>query len=262
MSAHEIPLYWIDSFADRVFAGNPAAVCPLQAWPDDDRMLAIAAENGLSETAFIVGGDGDYQLRWFTPRVEVDLCGHGTLAAAFVVTRYLEPGRDRMVFHSRSGALPVEREGERLVLDFPTYASAPVDRDPGVAAALGGAPRELYRGRDYLAVFETAAQVEALAPDMRALEALDAEVIVTAPGAGEIDFVSRFFAPRAGIPEDPVTGSAHSALAPLWAGKLGRTSLRARQVSERGGDLWLTCVGDRVRIAGHAVCYLRGSISL
>jgi PhzF family phenazine biosynthesis protein len=258
-----LPLYWIDAFTDRLFAGNPAGVVPLEAWPDDALMRRIAFENGLAETAFLVKtGPDRFHLRWFTPAVEVDLCGHATLAAAFVVFTQLGAAGDVLTFDSRSGPLHVTRLANgRLELDFPARPAPAVTPDPALGRALGAAPEHVAQARDTLCVFPRAEDVLALRPDFAALARLDTfAVIATAPG-GDCDFVSRFFAPRAGINEDPVTGSAHCTLTPYWAARLGRQRLHARQVSPRGGELWCELAGDRVRIAGHAVLYLRGEIS-
>jgi PhzF family phenazine biosynthesis protein len=258
------PIYQIDAFSGRVFGGNPAAVCPLDAWPPDATMQAIAAENNLSETAFFVPRGQDFDLRWFTPSVEVDLCGHATLATAALILHRLDPGRERVRFHTRSGVLEVGREGELLVMDFPAWPATPVGADERgrVAKALGAAPTELYSAtRDYLAVFDDEAAVRALAPDFARLAALPlAGMIATAPGE-EVDFVSRFFAPAHGIDEDPVTGSAHCALIPYWSKRLGKAELEARQVSKRGGDLVCVDAGERVIIKGRAAFYLEGKIS-
>jgi PhzF family phenazine biosynthesis protein len=255
-----IPLYQLDAFADRPFAGNPAAVCPLDAWPPDDRMQAIAAENNLSETAFFVRRpDGDYDLRWFTPAIEVDLCGHATLASAHVVLNRLTPDARSVTFHTRSGPLTVARDGDRLVMDFPAQPPAP-GAVPGLAEALGAAPAEVQVGRYAVAVFDDAAAVAALEPDFRAIARLDPPfVVATAPG-DDCDFVSRFFAPSAGVDEDPVTGSAHCILIPFWAERLGKAALFARQISRRGGALWCRHDGDRVTMAGHCAPYLEGRI--
>jgi PhzF family phenazine biosynthesis protein len=258
----KLPLYQVDAFASRPFAGNPAAVCPLEAWIDDRLMQQIAAENALSETAFLVGGDGRYAIRWFTPAVEVDLCGHATLAAAYVVFRFLEPGRASVTFDSKSGALGVTGDGERLRLDFPARPPRRVPEPAGLAAALGAVPLETWAARDTMAVFQEEDAVRALKPDMTALAALPGfAVIVTAAGR-DCDFVSRFFAPAKGVPEDPVTGSAHCTLVPFWAERLGRTTLFARQVSARGGELHCDLSGDRVGMAGRAALYLTGQIHL
>lgn len=255
-----LPIYQIDAFTDRVFAGNPAAIVPLASWLPDAAMQKIAAENNLSETAFFVPKGGDYELRWFTPSVEVDLCGHATLASAHLIFTTLAPGRDRVAFQTRSGVLNVTRTGDLLALDFP---ARPPERCPvpaGLADALGAPPVEVLGARDYLAVFAREADVRALAPDMGKVAALDRfAVIATAPG-DSCDFVSRFFAPAKGVPEDPVTGSAHCTLIPYWAKRLGRAKLRARQISARGGELVCEDRGDRVTIAGRAALYLEGSI--
>jgi PhzF family phenazine biosynthesis protein len=259
-----LPLYQVDAFTDRLFAGNPAAVCPLEAWLPDATMQAIAAENNLAETAFFLREGEDYALRWFTPAVEVDLCGHATLASAFVIMTRLEPGRERVAFRTlRAGTLGVSREGEGYAMDFPARPALPVaERDARLAAALGKPPVEaLAAARDYLVVYAQAADVASLAPDLAALAALDrTAVIVTAPGQDGVDFVSRFFAPALGVPEDPVTGSAHCTLAPYWAERLGKERLEARQLSRRGGTLACTVAGDRVAISGRAVLYLEGTI--
>jgi PhzF family phenazine biosynthesis protein len=259
----KLRLFQVDAFASRVFAGNPAAVVPLERWLDDATLQAIATENNLSETAFIVGGGGDYRIRWMTPAAEIDLCGHATLASAFVVFRFLEPGRSEVNFRSRSGQLRVEAEGERLALDFPARPPRPLSGIEGAAKdALGRSPESVLEARDLMAVFESEADVRSLVPDMARLAAFGRTgVIATAPGS-DCDFVSRFFAPSVGVPEDPVTGSAHCTLVPYWAKRLGRSSLFARQVSARGGELWCEDRGARVRIAGRAVLYLEGTIEL
>ncbi|MFQ5468116.1 MAG: PhzF family phenazine biosynthesis protein [Kiloniellaceae bacterium] len=256
----DIPIYQVDAFASEVFTGNPAAVCPLDAWLSDGLMQAIALENNLSETAFIVKQGADFDLRWFTPASEVDLCGHATLGSAYVIANYLEPGRDEVRFHSRSGLLTVTRAGDWYTLDFPSLPSAPAPVDEAVIGALGAAPAEVKVGQDLMAVFETEAQVRALAPDMGRVAALEVRgVIATAPGEA-CDFVSRFFAPRGGIPEDPVTGSAHCQLAPYWAARLDKTNLDARQISRRGGALKVEDRGARVLISGRVAPYMEGVI--
>lgn len=257
-----IPMYQIDAFADRVFAGNPAAVCPLEEWLDDATMQAIAAENNLAETAFFAREGDEYRIRWFTPVLEVDLCGHATLASAFVLFTELEPDRTSVTFASRSGGLTVTRDGARLTLDFPAIATEPCAAPPLLAEGLGAEPLEVRRGMDYMVVLANEAAVRAVQPRLELLARLDARgVIVTARGESA-DFVSRFFGPAAGIPEDPVTGSAHCALVPYWAAQLGKTELHARQISARGGELWCTEAGTRVLIAGHAVKFLQGAIEL
>src|SRR5205814_4147751 len=246
------------------FTGNPAAVCPLEEWLPDDVMQAIAAENNLSETAFFVPEGGGYRLRWFTPTTEVDLCGHATLASAFVVFRWLSPQRNEVTFQTQqAGPLTVARDGDLLALDFPARPPSPCPTPDGLAAALGSPPAALLAARDYLAVYERADEIRALTPDFAAIARLDRfAVIATAPGANKIDFVSRFFAPARGVDEDPVTGSAHCTLIPYWADRLGTTRLEARQLSRRGGALSCALRGDRVTIAGRAVPYLEGRIDI
>ncbi|HEY2953981.1 MAG TPA: PhzF family phenazine biosynthesis protein [Candidatus Eisenbacteria bacterium] len=257
-----IPLYQVHAFAARVFAGNPAGVCPLPRWLDDATMQSIAAENALAETAFFVREDGGYDIRWFTPVQEIDLCGHATLASGFVVFHHLDPAARAATFRSKSGPLTVTRDGERLTLDFPARPPAACERPAALDRALGHAPREVLRARDYLAVYGSEDEVRSLDPRMDEIAALDAlGVIATAPGKAS-DFVSRFFAPRAGVPEDPVTGSAHCTLVPYWSARLGRKKLHAFQVSRRGGELWCEDRGARVLIAGRAVPYLEGTIEV
>jgi PhzF family phenazine biosynthesis protein len=256
-----LPIFRVDAFVlDRPFSGNPAAVVPLEGWLDDDTLRGLAAENNLSETAYFIPGDGVLPLRWFTPATEVDLCGHATLASAHVLFRHLGARGDRVVFSSRAGDLAVSRDGERLALDFPARPAAPVAPPGGLAAALGARPVETLSAVDLLVVLETEEEVRAAAPDLAALGRLPHRaVIVTAPGR-EVDFVSRFFAPKVGVPEDPVTGSAHCTLIPYWSRRLGRPSLRARQLSPRGGELACEDRGDRVTIAGRARTTLEGTI--
>jgi predicted PhzF superfamily epimerase YddE/YHI9 len=259
-----LPMYQVDAFTDSLFGGNPAAVCPLDAWLPDATMQAIAAENNLAETAFFVRDGGDYALRWFTPTVEVDLCGHATLASGHVVFSFLEPRRESVGFHTvKAGTLTVSRRGDLLVMDFPSRPAEPCEPPPGLLAALGGRPREVLGARDCLVVYDTAADVAALEPDLTALGKVDCwAAIVTAPGDNGIDFVSRFFAPAQGVPEDPVTGSAHCTLVPYWAKRLGKTQFEARQLSRRGGALGCALNGDRVSIGGKAITYLEGQIEV
>ncbi len=259
-----LKLYQVDAFCPGVFQGNAAGVVPLDAWLPDATMQAIAMENNQAETAFFIPAAPaepfDFHLRWFTPVLEMDLCGHATLAAAHVLTRHMGCARDAVRFHSRSGILAVGRDGDRLVLDFP---SRPGERQPvtlEVTQALGASPAELYLARDVMAVFGSEAEVRSLSPDIGRVAALDAfAVIATAPG-DEVDFVSRFFAPKAGVPEDPATGSSHCTLTPYWADRLGKNDLHALQLSRRGGEFFCRYLGDRVHIAGHAVTYLEGTI--
>ena len=257
-----IPIYQVDAFASRLFTGNPAAVCPLEAWPDASLMQAIAAENNLAETAFFVPRGGAYELRWFTPGVEVDLCGHATLAAAVVILNYLDKQAEEVRFETRSGELRVRRAGELLAMDFPSRPPVRCAEVPELTAALGAPPLELWESRDYMALYESEEQILALRPDMGRLAAVGhSAAIVTASGR-EADFVSRFFAPASGVPEEPATGSSHSTLFPYWAGRLGKTKLRALQLSSRGGELMCEDRGDRVTIAGRGIAYLEGTITV
>jgi PhzF family phenazine biosynthesis protein len=259
-----LPIYQVDAFADKLFGGNPAAICPLPQWLPDATMQAIAAENNLAETAFFVREGGDYALRWFTPAVEVDLCGHATLASAHIVFSFLEPKRESVNFQTlKAGTLSVARHADLLVMDFPSRPPAPVEAPAGLLAALGGTPREVLKARDHLVVYGSAAEVLALTPDFAALGKVDGwATAATAPGEDGVDFVSRFFAPRQGIDEDPATGSSHCTLVPYWAKRLGKTELEARQLSRRGGALRCALRGDRVSIGGRAVLYLEGQITV
>jgi PhzF family phenazine biosynthesis protein len=260
----KIKLYQVDAFTDRVFGGNPAAVCILEDWLDEQSMQHIAAENNLSETAFTVPLKGHYGIRWFTPNSEVDLCGHATLATAHVLFQHNHFPGDKIVFQSKSsGELAVLREGEYLTLDFPADKIEQLDAPQNLIAAIGKPPLECFRGRsDYMLLFDTQRDIEDLAPNFMQLAQLDIRgIIVTAPGR-ETDFVSRFFAPKLEINEDPVTGSAHTTLTPFWAGRLGKEALTARQLSKRKGDLKCTLQGSRVHITGKAVTYLTGEIKI
>lgn len=257
-----IPIYQIDAFTSRLFAGNPAAVCPLEEWLEDGVLQAIAAENNLSETAFFVRRQDSYHLRWFTPAVEVDLCGHATLASAYVIFNYLDEASDKVAFDTKSGELVVRRDGELLSMDFPSRPPVECPLPERLEQALGRHPLATLMSRDLMAVFESEAELRALKPSMDLLAQVEAfAVIVTAPGA-DSDFVSRFFAPRGGIAEDPVTGSAHCTLVPYWSKRLGKTSLHARQVSPRGGELWCEDRGARVVIRGKAIRFMKGEIVL
>jgi predicted PhzF superfamily epimerase YddE/YHI9 len=252
----ELEIFQVDAFTDKVFGGNPAAIVPLENWLPDATLQAIAQENNLAETAYFVRVGDRYHLRWFTPVSEMDLCGHATLASAFVIDE------DRVAFDTKSGELVVKKNGDLLVMDFPSRPPKPLTPEAGAAEAIGGKPTEILAARDYFFVYETEEEVLSLQPDMSALGKLkQATFIATAKGKN-CDFVSRFFAPKLGVPEDPVTGSAHCTLIPYWAEKLGKSELRGRQVSARGGDLYCKLNGNRVEMAGHAVLYLKGKITL
>jgi PhzF family phenazine biosynthesis protein len=258
----KIPYFHLNTFTSAAFRGNAAGVCLLDSWPEDKTLLNIAAENKHSETAYVVARGSDYDLRWFTPAIEMDLCGHATLAAALVVFTHLDRKRTSVRFHSRSGELNVTRDGDVLTLDFPSRpaASSPVPEE--LVRGLGAKPVEVLKSRDFMAVFRTQQEVRDLKPDFAVLRGLDClGIIATAPGT-DCDFVSRFFAPSGGVDEDPVTGSAHCTLIPYWAQRLGKTKLFARQISQRGGELFCELKGERVRIGGKAVLYLRGEIEI
>ncbi len=258
------PIFQVDAFTTRRFAGNPAAVVPLSAFPDDAVMQSIAAENNLAETAFLVAADGDYRLRWFTPLIEVPLCGHATLASAAVVMERLEPGRSNVVFHTASGPLTVNRASAGYVMDFPMRPSEIVPAPLGLAEALGVVPAEVsVNAFNYMALLENATVLREVAPDMAALARMNRPgVIVTAPGDESYDFVSRYFAPAKGIPEDPVTGAAHCMLVPYWAKRLRKSEFRAFQASRRGGEIICRLVGNRVELEGACVFYLEGEIEV
>jgi predicted PhzF superfamily epimerase YddE/YHI9 len=261
--AMTIPYYEVLAFTSRLFAGNPAGICILKEWLPDQLMQKIAAENNLAETAFFIDRGSSYDIRWMTPTVEMDLCGHATLASAHVLFQHLGYRGDTVRFQSHSGGeLKVDRSGDRLVLDFPSRPAEACEAPARLAEGLRAQPREVFKGRDYLAVFESEADVRALAPVLDIVAELDANgVIVTAPG-DDCDFVSRYFAPRVGVPEDPVTGSVHCALIPYWAKRLGKTKLHARQLSPRGGELFCEDRGERVGIGGTAVTYVEGTVHL
>ena len=263
----KIPIFQIDAFTAKTFGGNPAAVCPLSGWLEEATLQAIAAENNLPQTAYIVpaGSDGGYDIRWFTPAAEVSLCGHATVASAYVIFNKLRPGTDRVTFGSKSGPLPVSRHNGRITLDFPARPPAPCPPPASIAEALGHVPVQTLRAAVLLAVFESEAVVRSLQPDMALVAGLDPHgVIVTAPGAASsgVDFVSRYFAPNIGVPEDPVTGSAHCTLVPYWSARLDKKTLHAHQVSRRGGELWCEMAGDRVFLSGNAAPYLEGVIEI
>ena len=258
----KLPLYQVDAFSNQLFKGNPAAVCPIAAWLPDRTMQAIAAENNLAETAFFIPDANGYSLRWFTPAVEVDLCGHATLAAAHILFEQLAFEEETIHFQTKSGLLKVKKEDNWYIMDFPADELNLVSNIPStIKNGLGFLPNQVYKGRDdYMAILENQAAVEALNPDFRALKDLDARgLIVTAPG-NEVDFVSRCFYPPAGIDEDPVTGSAHTSLTPFWTKHFGNKELTAMQLSRRTGLIRCQLVADRVLLKGQAVTYLLGSI--
>ena len=257
-------LYQVDAFASELFRGNPAAVCILDSWLPEETMQAIAGENNLAETAFAVPKGEGYEIRWFTPETEVALCGHATLATAHVLFASLDPSVSRLRFESRErGELVVSKSDGWLVLDFPADTLREIEMPDRLARALGGTPKGCWKGlTDYMVVFDTEEEIRALTPNYHLLDQIPVRgVIVTSPGRDQ-DFVSRFFAPRCGVPEDPVTGSAHTTLTPYWAKKLGKTRLEASQLSSRGGILRCELRGDRVKIAGKAITYMKAEIYL
>ena len=258
-----IPIYQVDAFTENLFGGNPAAICPLDEWLPAPQMQKIAAENNLAETAFFIPVGNDFELRWFTPEVEIDLCGHATLATAHVLFTILGYERAVIYFHTlKAGTLSVHRNGDKYILDFPSRIPGATEIPPGLVEAIGGNPVEVLRSRDYFLVYKSESEVVSLEPDFFALAKIDSiGFIATAPG-DNCDFVSRFFAPSAGINEDPVTGSAHCNLIPYWANRLGKENMHAFQVSARRGELWCQHKGDRVLMSGKAVTYLKGEIFL
>jgi PhzF family phenazine biosynthesis protein len=258
----KLRLFQVDAFTSRRFGGNPAAVVVLDRWLDDVLLQAIAAENNLSETAYVISSRTPCPLRWFTPVLEIDLCGHATLAAAHVLLRHYLPEQPAVTFETRSGPLTVAREGKRLVMDFPARPGRPIPVDDALEGALGVRPREAVLARDLLAIFDSEETIRAFRPDAQRIVALDAFGLIISARGRDVDFVSRFFGPRAGVLEDPVTGSAHCTLIPYWAARLGRNELTARQLSARGGELQCALRGDRVTIAGGVVEYLRGEIEV
>lgn len=258
-----LQIFQIDAFTIKPLSGNPAAVCPLQEWLPDETMLKIAAENNLSETAFFVKRDDFYEIRWFTPTVEINLCGHATLATSYVIFNCLNLEESVIKFYSsRSGHLSVEKQNDLLILDFPKYGLNEIEIMPELVEAIGKTPKRMWetQGNMTMLLFETEEDVKSLQPDMSALSKIPFdEFIVTAKGTNS-DFVSRLFAPRIGIPEDPVTGATHCSLIPYWAEQLGKEKLYARQLSERGGELFCELNGERVKIGGNAALYLKGEI--
>lgn len=264
----KIPLYQVDAFTSKVFGGNPAAVCPLTQWPQDNLLQNIAMENNLSETAFIISRGDYWDIRWFTPTHEMDLAGHPTLASAWVIFNLLTPNgeSDEIIFKTRqAGDLKVTRRGRRIVMDFPSRPGKPLPASPEIITALGVEPEAVYRSRDWMVIFPDEESVREYKPDITALSGIaDSQngIIITAAGRGSVDFVSRFFAPDLGINEDPVTGSAHCTLIPYWSEKLKKTELHALQVSPRCGELFLEDKGNRVIIGGEAALFLKGEIQI
>lgn len=256
-----LTIYQVDAFTKEVFRGNPAAICPLVNWIDADLMQKIALENNLAETAFFVKKDGFYEIRWFTPGSEIDLCGHATLALAFVLFDILKTETETIKFVShKSGELFVEKNGDVLTLDFPSRPVAETEIPDGLVEAIGKAPQEVFKARDYFLVYETEQEIAEIAPNFSKLLEIDAHGFIVTARGDSADFVSRFFAPEVGVFEDPVTGSSHCNLIPFWAERLGKNELFARQISERGGELFCKLEGDRVKIGGNAVLYLKGEI--
>jgi PhzF family phenazine biosynthesis protein len=256
--------YVVDAFTNRPFHGNPAAVIPLENWLPDDLLQSMAAEHNLAETVYFVQTPDGYDIRWFTPKTEVDLCGHATLASGFVIEQFIDPLASSITFQSKSGPLGLTIENGLYTLDFPSRPPSATSPDEHLLAGLNLPARQILAARDYFAIYDTAEEVRRLDPDMLALSRIHRfAVIATAPGDEPgLDFVSRFFAPAQGVPEDPVTGSAHSTLIPYWSNRLGKTQLVAKQISERGGDLFCSLAGDRVKIGGHAVLYSKNEICL
>ncbi len=259
---HKLPIYQVDAFAAKAFEGNPAAVCPLDNWLADELMQAVAAENNLSETAFFVPEDDGFRIRWFTPTDEVDLCGHATLASACVLFECLAYDGEKIEFLSRSGPLSVIRANGRYILDFPADSPVPIETPVALLDAFDVEPRACLAAADTILVFDSADYVRQATPDLGCIASVDTRGVIITALAEDYDFVARFFGPQVGVDEDPVTGSAYTELVPYWAAHTGRTAFRARQVSQRGGDVFCELVGDRVKIAGGAVLYLEGSIFL
>ena len=258
----QLALYQIDAFASRVFEGNPAAICPLSEWLPDDVMQSIATENNLSETAFFVTTERGFHIRWFTPRHEVKLCGHATLASAYVIFDILGHKSKQIIFESKTGDLVVERKNEWLEMNFPTQPPVPCDIPEVILQAFKDTPAACLQAEDYIVVFDNEQQIRTAEPDIAQLCRLDLRgVAITAPGT-DYDFVTRFFAPNYGINEDPVTGSAFTQLIPYWFGQLGKSNMLARQISARGGDVRCGLAGDRVSIAGRAVSYMQATITI
>jgi len=257
-----IPIYQADAFTSHLFGGNPAAICPLDKWLPDETMQKIATENNLAETAFFVANDNGFKLRWFTPEFEIDLCGHATLASAHIIFTELGYQKDIIHFETvKAGVLTVKKDGDKYTMDFPSRPPIPIETPNGLLEALGDKkPVAVLRSRDYFIVYETEEDIIDIAPDFLALSKFDTVGFVVTARGNKADFVSRFFAPGAGIPEDPVTGSAHCNLIPYWADKLGKSKMHAYQLSARKGELWCELKGDRVLMSGNAVTFLKGEI--
>ncbi|AWI04800.1 PhzF family phenazine biosynthesis protein [Clostridium drakei] len=255
-----IPVYQVDAFTNKQFGGNPAAVCPLEQWIDDELMQKIAAENNLAETAFFVKKDSEYELRWFAPKGEIDLCGHATLATSYVIFNYIDKNASLVKFNTKSGVLEVSKDGNLLTMIFPSREAEKCEVPEALIKGLGKVPVEVYKARDYMAVFEKEEDILNLQLNMEELKKLDSVgVIVTAKG-NEVDFVSRFFAPKLGVNEDPVTGSSHCTLIPYWSKILNKKELNDLQLSERKGKLYCADLGDKVKISGEVALYLEGNI--
>ena len=255
-----LSIFQVDAFTKKTFGGNPAAICPLDEWLDAETMQRIALENNLSETAFFVKNQDVYDLRWFTPTFEIDLCGHATLASAFVLFELLGAKENILRFQTKSGILTVEKENDLLVLDFPSRPAESCEIPENLVEAIGRAPKEVLKSRDYLMVYESEDEVREINPNFAELLKIDTHAVIVTAKGNESDFVSRFFAPEVGVCEDPVTGSAHCTLIPYWAEKLGKEQFYAKQISARGGELFCKLKGDRVKIGGNATLYLKGEI--
>lgn len=259
----KLTLYQIDAFADKLFTGNPAAVIPLDKWIDESLMQQLAMENNLAETAFFVPKENDFEIRWFTPALEINLCGHATLASAYVLFNFLEYKKDSITFHSKSGPLVVTRKADLLNMDFPSWKPELITEYPSELLTSLGNPEiaGVYSNREYLVELMNEEAVKKCTPDFSLMKKVDKMVIITAPGK-EVDFVSRFFAPTAGVDEDPVTGSAHSQLIPFWSYKLSKDIMQAKQLSKRGGDVYCELKGERVMMGGKCVFYMKGEIEI
>lgn len=258
----KLPIYQVDAFAKKSFEGNPAAICPLQDWLSDDVLISIAAENNLSETAFFVETNNSFHIRWFTPTVEVDLCGHATLAAAFVIFNELNYKKDKIIFESKSGQLTVERNDSQLVMDFPAQPPVSCNLPAEIEKAFTVKPTSALKAEDYIIVVENEDDVLKANPELSLLKDIDLRGVIITARSSEYDFVSRFFAPKCGIDEDPVTGSAHTQLVPYWAQQLNKNKLHAKQLSSRGGELFCENLGERVSISGYATQYMKGEIKI